>query len=149
MVAASRPGGRSPRRGVAMLMVTSLGGQYARRAYPERVTARRTRSGVGAAATVSSSTATSGHLEALAREPVDVVRQAHQEDQDHQHEADHPGALHHAERHGVAPDLILTRPEVGAAIGWELRLYTHVGERGGEEREDAHPNGKVNKDRVA
>src|SRR5215211_228630 len=142
MVAASRPGGRSPRRGVAMLMVTSLGGQYARRAYPERVTARRTRSGVGAAATVSSSTATSGHLEALAREPVDVVRQAHQEDQDHQHEADHPGALHHAERHGLAPDLLHNRPEDVAAVEWEEREQVHDRQRERDDREDAHHLGE-------
>jgi diguanylate cyclase (GGDEF)-like protein len=39
----------------------------------------------------------SADLKTLSGQPVDVVRQTHQEDQDHQHEAHHSGSLHHAE----------------------------------------------------
>jgi diguanylate cyclase (GGDEF)-like protein len=63
----------------------------------------------------------SAHLEALSREPVDVVREAHEEDQDHQHEPDHSGALHHAERHGLAPDLLDDRPEDVAPVQGQER----------------------------
>src|SRR3954452_10097612 len=59
----------------------------------------------------ASPSATSAHLEPLARQPAEVVRQPDHEQPDHEREADEAGALHDAERDRPAADLLRDLPE--------------------------------------
>src|SRR5215212_3403614 len=71
---------------------------------------------VGAAAVSSPMGANLADLEALARQPPDVVRQPDHEQPDDQCEADEPRPLHHAERDRPPAHLLGERPEDVPAV---------------------------------
>ena len=58
----------------------------------------------------------STHAEALPAQPVDVVRQADEEEHEHEQEPDHARALHDREGDRPAADLLGQRPEDVAAV---------------------------------
>src|SRR5919202_1704219 len=91
----------------------------------------------------------SAHAEALPRQPPDVVRQADEEEAEHEREAEEARALHHAERHRAAPDLLDERPEDVAAVERQERVEVDDRERERDQRDDPDGVPGVVLDRLA
>ena len=77
----------------------------------------------------------SAGVEAAAREAADVVREADEEQEDHEHEAEHPGLLHHAIRDGTAAHLLDQAPEDVAPVERQEREQVDDREREADHRQ--------------
>src|SRR3954453_16440137 len=102
-----------------------------------------------AASPVGEHSPRSAVLEAAVLQDVYVVRQADYEEHDHEHEAHHSGALHHRERHRLAPDLLHDRPEDVPAVEWQEREQVHHGQGERDDRHDPEHVAGVGEDRLA
>src|SRR4051794_20503725 len=94
---------------------------------------------VAGAVVVATTPQTLPDAEAPAREPPDVVREADEEEREHEREADEARPLHDAEGDGTAADLLRQRPEDVAAVERQEREQVDdaEGERDDGEQEDA------------
>src|SRR3954452_7149815 len=94
---------------------------------------------VAGAVGVAPAPATLPDAEAPAREPPDVVREADEEERQHEREADEARPLHDAEGDGAAPDLLRECPEDVAAIERQEREQVDdaEGKRDHGQQEDA------------
>ena len=89
------------------------------------------------------------HREPFARQAIDVVRQPDHEQDDHEHEALDPGALHHAEGHRLPAHLLHDRPEDVAAVERKEGEEVDDRQREGDDRQDPHHLADVGQDRLA
>src|SRR5438105_2558877 len=78
----------------------------------------------------------SADVEAWAAERRDVVAEADHEQHHDQHEADHPGPLHHLERDPPTPDLLGHGPEHVPAVQRQEREQVDDAQRQRDQRED-------------